>query len=74
MSWCFALVNNRLAEIYFDKVKGKSKIVAHCYVKRQDYRTKKEQKWIKQDTKKYRLIYQKGRYKMVDFTSSKSAR
>ena len=33
MGWCFALVNNRLAEIYVDQSKtSQMKIRGHCYV------------------------------------------
>jgi len=65
MSWCFAIINNKLAEIYFDKNLGstKSKIVAHCYVAEQDYLTKEEKIWIKRDTKKFRFTYRNGNYK-----------
>ena len=65
MSWCFAIMNNRLAEIYFEKKKGKPKIIGHCYIKKEDYKTKQEQKWIKEDTAKHRFIYRKGKYKKV---------
>ncbi len=41
MSWCFAIVNNRLAEIYFEEKKGKTKIIGYCYVKEEEYKTKK---------------------------------
>ena len=47
--WCFAVVNGRLAEIYFDKKYG---IYGHCYVKRNEF-NKKEQKIINLDIKKY---------------------
>lgn len=64
MSWCFAIVNNKLAEIYFDKKKsGQIKIWGHCYVKKEDYKSKKEQKWIKEDTARCKFVYQKGKYK-----------
>lgn len=66
MGWCFAIVNNRLAEIYFDKKKnGKPKIWAHCYVKREEYETKQEQKWIEQDTQRVRVVYRNKKYKLV---------
>lgn len=65
MSWCFAIMNNRLAEIYFEKKKGKPEIIGHCYVEREEYETKQEQKWIKGDTTKYRFVYKKGKYKRV---------
>ena len=61
--WCFALVNNRLEEIFFDKTpKGKTKILGYYYINRRDYKTKKEQKWIKEDTARVRLTYRKGKY------------
>lgn len=56
--WCFAVVNGRLSEIYFDKKYG---IYGHCYVKREEY-TKKEQKMITADIKKYHFVYRKGYY------------
>jgi hypothetical protein len=62
MSWCFATVNNRLAEIYFDKMKNGPKIWGHCYIKKSSYKTKQEQNWIKQDTAKFRLSYRNRKY------------
>jgi len=65
MSWCFAIVNNKLAEIYFNKTKaGKPKIWGHCFVNRKDYKTKQEQKWIDLDTKKVKVIYRNKKYKL----------
>ena len=64
MGWCFALVNNRLTEIFFDKTpRGKITIRGHCYVDKSEYKTKKEQKWIQMDTAKVKLIYRKGKYR-----------
>jgi hypothetical protein len=51
--WCFALINNRLAEIFFSE---KSGLYGYCYVKREEY-SKKEQKIINEDTKNYRFSY-----------------
>lgn len=66
MSWCFAIVNNRLAEVYFDKTKtGKSKIWGHCYVKKEEYKTQREQKWIEEDTKRVRVVYRNKKYKLI---------
>ncbi|MBI2631038.1 hypothetical protein HYW73_02380 [Candidatus Nomurabacteria bacterium] len=48
--WCFAIVNGKLAEIYFKKNHG---IWAHCYEKESSYKTKQEKKWIKADTRKF---------------------
>ena len=63
MSWSFAIVNNKLAEIYFKDGKKSSRICAHCYVRREDYKTKLEQRWIKKDTKHLRFSYRKGEYR-----------
>lgn len=63
MGWCFALINNKLAEIFFDRTpKGKVKIRGHCYVDKREYRTKKEQKWIQMDTARARFKYKKRKY------------
>jgi len=62
MNWCFAIVNGRLAEIYFDKGK-KHKVFGHCYVRLNEYKTKKEQDMIKVDIKRFRFTYRKGKYK-----------
>lgn len=66
MYWSFAIINNRLAEIYFDKDKnGKLKFTGHCYVEKNDFKTKTEQKAIKEDIAKYHFTYGKGKYRMV---------
>jgi hypothetical protein len=63
MSWCFAIVNNKLAEIHFnDKTR---EVWAHCYVKKNEYKSKQEQKWIKQDTAKARFVYRNKKYKKI---------
>ncbi|MEK7586998.1 MAG: hypothetical protein AAB453_03975 [Patescibacteria group bacterium] len=62
MSWSFAIINNRLAEVFFDKKKGKILFWAHCYVKASEYKTKQEKNWIKNDTAKIRLIYRNQKY------------
>lgn len=64
MSWCFAIVNNRLAEIFFEKEKTDPiKIRGHAYVNKSKYTTKQEQKWIIEDTKRLNFSYHKGSYK-----------
>lgn len=65
MPWCFAIVNNKLAEIYFDETKKGPKFRGHCYVKKEEYKTKNEQKYIKEDTAKFRFVYRKGGYKRI---------
>lgn len=49
--WCFALINSRLAEIYFNE-KG---IFGYTYVTRNEYLTRKEQKWIDADIEKFQF-------------------
>lgn len=62
MNWSFAILNNRLAEIYFEPRKGKPKILGHVFVKKEEYKTKKEKKYIEEDTLKFRLTYKNGKY------------
>lgn len=64
MFWCFAIINNRLAEIFYDGEKPNSmKIFGHAYVNKDEYSTKQEQEWITKDTKKLNFTYRKGIYK-----------
>ena len=56
--WCFAIVNGRLAEIYFKKNYG---IYAHGYIERKEF-DKREQKMIDADIRKYRFSYRKVCY------------
>ena len=65
MSWCFALINNRLAEIYFERNKEKIKFLGHCYVKKSEFKTKSEQRWIDEDTEKFRFVYRKKNYTRI---------
>ncbi len=66
MDWCFAIVNGRLSEIYFEKIKaGKIKFIGYCHVNKDEYKTKKEQDYIKHDTAKFRLSYRNNTYKML---------
>lgn len=55
MSWQFGLVNNKLAEVFFEH----KKILGFCYVKASAYTTKKEKAWIKSDTQKLKISYRK---------------
>ncbi len=62
--WDFSLINGRLAEFHYEISKGKFYMTyGHCYVKREEYKTKKEHQWIDKDTEKYRFTYQKGKYR-----------
>lgn len=65
MNWCFAILNGRLAEIFFEKKGKKLNFLGHCYVKKEEYRTKKEQKWIDEDTEKFKFSYRKTKYKLI---------
>lgn len=63
MTWCFAIVNGKLAEIFFDKEDEETVFLGHAYVKVEEYPSKKEQKWIKEDTAKHKFSYRKGKYR-----------
>lgn len=65
MNWCFAIINKKLAEIYFEENNGKIKFLSHCYVNESDYRSVKEKAWIQKDTIKTQFIYKKGSYKAL---------
>ena len=64
MSWCFAIVNKQLAEIYFKEGKA-PEVWGHCYVKKNEYKSKQEQNWIQKDIEKVQLIYRKGKYTKI---------
>lgn len=63
MNWCFAIINNKLAEVHFENKKDKIKFLGHCYVKSSEYKSKKEKDWIEKDTARIKLIYRNGAYK-----------
>lgn len=63
MNWCFAKINGRLAELYFEKNKSaKPKILGHCYVNKSEYKTKTELRWIEQDSKHFNFLYKNSQY------------
>ena len=65
MNWSFAIVNGRLAEVFFDKKKDSRKhVFAHAYVRQNDYK-KEGRKWIAEDTKRARFSYRNKQYKLV---------
>jgi len=64
-SWSFAIINNRLAEFHFEAKKKKMVIMGHCYVNKSEYKTKQEQKWITNDTKKYQFAYRNKKYRRI---------
>jgi len=62
--WAFALINGRLAEFHYEISKWRFYMTyGHCYVKQSEYKTKKEQRWIDNDTKKYRFTYRNKKYR-----------
>lgn len=65
MYWCFAVVNNHLAEIFYDRKRSKFVILGHCYVKKGEYNTTREQLQIKQDTKKFHFVRKNNTYKQL---------
>lgn len=65
MGWCFAIINNKLAEIYFEKRKGGIKFLGRCYIKEDEYKSMEEKKWIKKDISKMRFVYRGREYKRI---------
>lgn len=63
MNWCFAIVNGRLTEIFFERKGRKLNFLGHCYVNKEEYKTKKELSWIGKDTAKFKFVYRSGNYK-----------
>lgn len=66
MNWSFAIINNKLAEIYFERTNGKLKFLGHCYIKKEEYKTKKEQIMMEEDILNTQLIYRNGKYKRIN--------
>ena len=60
--WAFAIINNRLAEVFFEKKRNKLFFNGYCYVNRRDYHAKQEKRWIEADTKKHRFTYRNKGY------------
>lgn len=60
--WCFGKVNGKLAEVFFEKRRGKSVPYAHCLVQKEEYKTREEQKWIEKDIKKVNLSFKNNVY------------
>lgn len=66
MNWCFAIINKRIGEIYFEKAKnGQTKFLGHCYVKKEDFQIPEECRALEQDIKKVRITYRNGEYKLT---------
>jgi hypothetical protein len=66
MNWCFAIVNNKIGEIYFDRSKsGRVSISNHCYVGKSEFKNKEERKALEEDIKKFKVIYKNKKYKLI---------
>jgi len=63
--WSFGLVNRRLAEIFFNRNNGKVKFTGHAFVKKEDYKTKHEIKWIEEEIERVKLTCRQGKYAWV---------
>lgn len=63
--WSFGLVNNKLAEIFFEKRGDNVKYLGHCFVRNGEYKTKQELNWIGKDTKNVQLRYRDGHYQKI---------
>ena len=84
MPWSFALINGRLAEIFFEGAKiNRPGIWGYAYVKRGAYKTKHEQKMITQDVKRARFTFRKkvfhsqidgSKIKLVKHTSDRGGK
>jgi hypothetical protein len=57
--WQFALVNGRLAEVFFSN----GRILGYCLVDAAEYKTRKEKRWIAEDTRKLQLTYRGKEYR-----------
>jgi hypothetical protein len=68
MCWCFATINNKLGEIYFDKVRRGNKLriifKSHCYVKKSEFKTKEERQALDIDAAKFHIFYRNGKYNL----------
>lgn len=65
MTWSFGLVNGKLAEVFFEKRKGKTVPYAHAYVRESEYTTKRDKRWIQEDTERIKLVYRLGKYQRI---------
>lgn len=63
--WTFAIVNNKLSEIFFKVKNGKMSVYAHCYVKEEEYKARWENKAIREDTARYKFTWRKKEYKRI---------
>lgn len=60
--WCYALVNNRLGEIYFTRKSGKVVIEGHCYLDPNESLTKAEVAALQHDIPTNQFTYYRRNY------------
>ncbi len=63
MNWCFAKINGRLAELFFEKNGNEPKVIGHAYVSVTKYTAKRELKLVEKDTAHYQLSYRNKVYR-----------
>ncbi len=66
MTWSFGIINGKLAEIYFEKKKGKFLPFGHAYVKASEYTNRREKTWIQEDTKRIKFVYRLKKYRRLE--------
>ncbi len=68
MYWCFATINNKLGEIYFNKVRRGNKLrtifKGHCYVKKGEFKIREEKRALDTEAAQYHISYRNGKYKL----------
>ncbi len=66
MNWCFAKINNRIGEIYFDRTKGgQARIFSHCFIERANFIAKEENEAFESDAKKFKVVYKNKKYTLI---------
>jgi len=68
MNWSYAIINNRIGEIYFNKDKeGRMELYGHCYVteEQKSQMCKEERKFMEENIKGGKIIYRNKKYKVI---------
>lgn len=65
MCWSYALINGRLAEIYFDKKGGKIVFEGHSYISPTETFTKVEARALEHDIQTTQLTYYAKHYRRI---------
>ena len=63
--WSYALINGRLAEIYFDKIGEKTFFKGHCYIRASDSFTQREARALQYDVNHTQLSYYRKKYRRL---------